>query len=101
MVHPFNDWKNKLGGTLNATWESSTLVLQTMDQISKATLQIRDSIFNAADGSLILPQVRDSIRLRLLGLNVLGKVHLAQKGPIFALAELFKPNPESLLGDIP
>ena len=67
---------------------SFTLLLALMDQIGEAMLQIKETLGNVLEGSVMELQERDIIRMGLTGLHMLGKLNPAQQGPIFTLVVL-------------
>ena len=69
----FTNWKRKLVSSIYTSCISSTLVLASVDHIAKAMFQIQETLANVMEGSVMEPQERDSIRMGLLSLNVLGK----------------------------
>ena len=81
------DWNTKLVTSLNVTYHSSTLVLQTMDPIAKTTFQIQESISNTLEGSVMEPQVWDTFGMEFSSLETLGKVNTAFQEPNFAPVE--------------
>ena len=61
-----------------------------MDQIAKAKFQIKETLANVSEGSVMEPQEKDSIGMRLTDLDVLGELYQTQQGSVFTPLELLK-----------
>ena len=59
----FLDWKERFVTSIATSCQFLTLLLNTMDQISEATFQPHEVLAHTPEGSVLDPQVRDSIRM--------------------------------------
>ena len=91
------DWKKRLVSSISATCLSSTLLLDTMDQVGEATLKINETLAHVSEGSVMEPQARDTIGMGIPGEDALGLLNPDHQGPVFPPVILEQPDLKPLL----
>ena len=74
-----------------------------MDLVGEATLKINETLAHILEGSVMVPQARDTIGMGIPGEDALGLLNQDHQGPVFPPVVLDQPDLEPLLGvlDVP